>query len=80
MNGKQEAVMWSGLLLIAVRLFTTSQGADIWKMILKGATKSSGGPSVIPPPGPLLPEIPEIPLISDPKGPSPQTNGGSMSV
>lgn len=78
MTGKQEAVMWAGLLLIAVRLFTTSQWKDLWAVILKGANKSSGGPSVIPPPGPLLPEIPEIPLISAPT--TPKTSGGSMSI
>lgn len=72
MNGKQNAVMWMGLTLIVVRLFTTSQWHDIWSTILKGAGKSSGGPSVIPPPGPLLP-IPEVPLISNPN----QGNSGS---
>lgn len=79
MTGKQEAVMWLGLTLIVVRLFTTSQWSDIWATLLKGATKGGGGPSVIPPPGPLLP-IPEVPLISAPATPSAPTNGGSMSI
>lgn len=41
MNGKQQAVMWMGLTLIALRLFTTSQWKDIWNTILKGGGGSS---------------------------------------
>jgi len=45
MNGKQQAVMWMGLTLIILRLFTTSQWKDIWGTILKGSggKSSSGG-------------------------------------
>lgn len=78
MTGKQEAVMWAGLLLIAVRLFTTSQWKDLWAVILKGAEKG-GSTDIVPPPGPLLPEIPEIPLISNPTTPK-TPSGGSMSI
>lgn len=36
MTGKQQAVMWMGLILIVLRLFTTNQWSDIWKTVLKG--------------------------------------------
>lgn len=54
MNGKQHTVMWLGILLVTVRLFTTSQGKDIWKLLTTGPAKSSGNGSPIPPP-PILP-------------------------
>ena len=45
MTGKQSAVMWMGLTLIALRLFTTNQWKEIWGTILKGGggSSSSGG-------------------------------------
>lgn len=43
MTGKQSAVMWMGLTLILLRLFTTSQWKDIWKTILKGESSSDSG-------------------------------------
>ncbi len=43
MTGKQQAVMWMGLTLIVLRLFTTSQWKDIWGTILKGGGGSSSG-------------------------------------
>jgi hypothetical protein len=50
MTGTQSGIMWLGLLLIIVRLFTTEQGAQLWSMITTGgnvaasstATKTSG--------------------------------------
>jgi hypothetical protein len=39
MTGKQTAVMWLGLLLIAVRLFTTDQWESLW-----GTVKTGGNP------------------------------------
>jgi hypothetical protein len=30
MTGKQSAVLWLGLLLVIVRLFTTKQWSDLW--------------------------------------------------
>lgn len=45
MNGKQSAVLWLGLTLIVVRLFTTSQWKQIWtNTILKGEKSSSNLP------------------------------------
>lgn len=85
MTGKQEAVMWLGLTLIVVRLFTTSQWHDIWATILKGASKGGGGFDIVPPPGPLLPDVPALPELpalplNNPSTPSAPTNGGSMSI
>jgi hypothetical protein len=37
MTGKQNAVMWMGLMLVLLRLFTTGQWSAIWsKTILNG--------------------------------------------
>jgi hypothetical protein len=36
-NGKQHAVLWLGLILIIVRLFTTEQWHDIWTSISNGS-------------------------------------------
>lgn len=37
MNGKQHAVLWLGIILIGVRLFTTKQWSDIWGGISNGS-------------------------------------------
>lgn len=39
MTGKQQTVMWLGLLLIVVRLFTTNQWSALW-----GTVKTGGNP------------------------------------
>lgn len=33
MTGKQTAVLWSGLILIIVRLFTTGQWSALWSTV-----------------------------------------------
>lgn len=46
MTKQQQAVMWMGLILIILRLFTTDQWKQIWGTILKGgggSSSSSGG-------------------------------------
>lgn len=45
MTGKQNAVMWLGLLLIAVRLFTTDQWSSLWSAVDTGSSSSSSGSS-----------------------------------
>lgn len=45
MSGKQSAVLWLGLLLIVVRLFTTNQWSNLWGTV---GTKVPSG-SVNPP-------------------------------
>lgn len=45
MTGKQHAVLWLGLLLILVRMFTTKQWHDIWSGISNGQVIGSGGSS-----------------------------------
>lgn len=37
MNGKQNTVMWLGLLLIFTRLFTTGQWSQIWHTLSPAA-------------------------------------------
>jgi hypothetical protein len=37
MTGKQTAVMWLGLLLVAVRLFTTDQWDALWGTVKTGS-------------------------------------------
>ena len=54
MTGKQNAVMWLGLLLVTVRLFTTGQWSAIWDVagtkvpepVPAGSSGSSQGNSV----------------------------------
>lgn len=77
MNAKQNAVMWMGLLLIVVRLVTTSQGKQIWAVLMSGASKG-GGTDIIPPLGPLLPEVPL--LASSPSNNNTATNSGAGSM
>jgi hypothetical protein len=43
MTGKQHAVMWMGLLLILMRMFTTTQWGDIKNALGVGGNFSSGG-------------------------------------
>ena len=61
MNGKQQAVMWMGLTLVLLRLFTTNQWKDIWATILKGGGSTNKGLKI-----PGLPPIP-----TDPRNPIP---------
>lgn len=42
MTGKQHAVLWLGLSLIVVRLFTTDQWSALWSVLHAGASSSSG--------------------------------------
>jgi hypothetical protein len=71
MTGKQNAVMWLGLLLIAVRMFTTGQWSQLWGAIGKGSSGSAAEtlPSDIG--GPALPTLapgnPNAPKVN-PKG------------
>lgn len=44
MTGKQNTVMWLGLLLVATRLFTTRQWADIWTKTILNTSKSYAWP------------------------------------
>lgn len=44
MNGKQNAVMWMGLTLILVRLFTTGQWKDIWSGTILNTSKTYDTP------------------------------------
>jgi len=80
MTGKQHAVLWLGLLLIAIRLFTTNQWRIIWTDLTTGSTSSgnsggSGGkkgigkPPFIPLPGGGI-----LPLSAH------QSNGGVTAV
>lgn len=41
MTGKQNTVMWMGLLLIITRFFTTRQFKDIWDEIVAGGGGAS---------------------------------------
>lgn len=41
MTGKQNAVMWLGLLLVALRLFTTDQWSSLWSTVKTGSSSSS---------------------------------------
>jgi hypothetical protein len=36
-NGKQHAVLWMGILLIVVRMFTTNQWHEIWSAVSQGS-------------------------------------------
>lgn len=48
MNGKQQVVMWSGIILIILRFFTTDQFSIIWGEIISG-----------PNPGKILGKVPD---------------------
>lgn len=65
MTKKQQAVMWMGLLLIILRLFTTSQWKSIWNTILQGSPAQDKRPGL---------KIPGLPKI-DPLNPIP---GGGL--
>lgn len=41
MTGTQSAIMWLGILIIIARLFTTSQGEQLWSMVTTGG--NAGG-------------------------------------
>lgn len=43
MNGHQQAVLWMGLILIILKLFTTGQWSGLW------ATIGNGSPAVTSP-------------------------------
>src|SRR5271163_196372 len=55
MTGKQNAVMWLGLILVVTRLFTTKQWSQLWGTF----GTSSGGSDVIPLglPSPIAPAV-----------------------
>jgi hypothetical protein len=74
MTGKQHAVMWMGLLLIVLRLFTTSQWASLKALFQSGEPRASGGsgggggggggiPFPLPGSGPF-PGLPIEPIIT----------------
>ena len=42
MNGKQHAVMWLGLLLITLRMFTSVQWTELKAVFQSGSSSSSG--------------------------------------
>ncbi len=44
MTGKQNTVMWLGLILVAVRLFTTRQWSDIWTKTILDTSKTYAVP------------------------------------
>jgi hypothetical protein len=71
MTGKQNAVMWLGLLLIAVRLFTTGQWSQLWGTIGKGSSGNAANalPSDIG--GPGLPKL----APGNPNGPKVNPTG-----
>lgn len=74
MTGKQTTVMWMGLILIMLRLFTTNQWHDIWAVILQGQT-SKGGSNIplLPPPFRRIPgggTAPEEPIPTVPELPA----------
>lgn len=45
MTGKQTAVLWMGLILIMIRLFTTGQWQSLWSTVVKAPASSGGSPS-----------------------------------
>lgn len=52
MTGKQNAVMWMGLLLVAANLFYSPMWKALWNgTILKGEPKSKSGTGTQPPNG-----------------------------
>lgn len=77
MTGKQTTVLWMGLILIILRLFTTGQWHDIWSVILQGQ-KSGGGSNIplLPPPFRRIPGgggVPEEPTVPElPAAPIPE--------
>jgi hypothetical protein len=46
MTGKQAAVMWLGLILIMLRLFTTDQWHEVWGTLTTKTTSSNANPGV----------------------------------
>jgi hypothetical protein len=46
MTGKQSAVMWLGLLLIVLRLFTTGQWSALWDVVNNGESGTGGPPAL----------------------------------
>lgn len=44
MTGKQNAVMWMGLMLILIRLFTTGQWSAIWTGTILAGSKAVATP------------------------------------
>lgn len=78
MTGKQQTVMWMGLLLILLRLFSSGQWKAIWKTVLSGEGSGSGGSNfpLLPPPvrsipdapgggAPEAPSVPELPAVPE---------------
>jgi hypothetical protein len=45
MTGKQNAVMWLGLILIVTRLFTTKQWSQLWGTLDTGSSASGSSGS-----------------------------------
>jgi len=54
MTGKQTAVLWSGLILIIVRLFTTGQWSALWKTVSNAPQNNVGAAGKILLQDPLL--------------------------
>lgn len=48
MTGQQQAVMWLGIALILMRLFTTKQWSEIWGVVGNGTGTATG---TVPAPG-----------------------------
>lgn len=82
MNSKQQAVMWMGLTLIVLRLFTTNQWKSIWNTVLKGqgnSSSSSSGGGGLTIPNPLLPgPLGSLPGLGIPL--STPTKGGTFNA
>lgn len=76
MTGKQHAVMWLGISLIIVRLFTSGQWQALWSTVTtspSSAKKSGGGGSI---PDWLIPLT--IPFVSAPQNGTP--SGGVYNI
>lgn len=57
MTGQQHAVMWMGLLLIVLRMFTTVQWTEIKSVMGMGAAPATTSPSSSNPVGGILGNI-----------------------
>lgn len=64
MTGKQTAVIWMGLILIALNFFTGQGWKDLKQALFGGpAKKTTGGSGGNKNSNPLLPSIPGIPSL-----------------
>lgn len=91
MTGQQHAVMWMGLLLIVLRLFTTNQWATLKATFQSGEGKSSpgsssgssggGGINLLPIPGLPTVHIPGTPFdVDDPKSTVSKSNTNTATA